>query len=161
VTNPLNGPLEVGIRVLTVLTEAFPDHLDLNRLVLLDHGLLHSADLGGPESLHPPLPLRSSELGMKRERIQEGLEVLVRAGLAQMEPSAEGINFWASDRATSFVRLLETDYAHALSERAAWVVEHFGTMSDADLREAMRSATGHWAEEFDYADPLSSEEGGL
>lgn len=155
--SPLNGPLETAVRVLTVLTEAFPAHLDLNRLVLLDHGLLHSADLGGPESLHPPVPLRAGELGMKRQRIQEGLEVLGRARLVQMEPSAEGIHFWASERATGFVRLLETDYAHALSERAEWVVEHFGELSDADLREAMRSVSGHWAEEFEHADPMSSE----
>ncbi|MGL5824044.1 MAG: ABC-three component system middle component 2, partial [Nocardioides sp.] len=59
---PLNGPLEVAVRVLMVLVEAFPEHLDLNRLVLLDHGLLHSADLGGPESLHPPVPIRAGEL---------------------------------------------------------------------------------------------------
>jgi len=88
VSSPLNGPLEVAVRVLTVLTVAFPARLDLNRLVLLDHGLLHSADLGGPKSLHPPVPLRSGELGMKRERIQHGMEVLLRAELAHMEPSA-------------------------------------------------------------------------
>ena len=58
---PLNSPLEVGIRVLMLLAEAFPAGLDLNDLVLLDHGLLHSADLGGPESLHPPLPIRAGE----------------------------------------------------------------------------------------------------
>jgi hypothetical protein len=155
-TSPLNGPLEVAIRVLTVLTEAFPARLDLNRLVLLDHGLLHSADLGGPESLHPPVPLRSGELGVKRERVQGGVEVLIRAGLAHMEPSTEGIHFWASERAAGFVRLLETEYAHALTERAAWVVGHFGDMSDADLREAMRSVSGHWAEEFEPSDSTSS-----
>ncbi len=41
---PLNSPLEVGIRVLMLLAEAFPAGLDLNDLVLLDHGLLHSAE---------------------------------------------------------------------------------------------------------------------
>lgn len=52
--SPLNGPLESAIRILTVLAEAYPRSLDLNRLVLLDHGLLHSEDLGGPRvSTHP------------------------------------------------------------------------------------------------------------
>ncbi len=156
-TSPLNGPLEVAVRVLTVLTAAFPARLDLNKLVLLDHGSLHSADLGGPESLHPPLPIRTGELGMKRERIQEGVQVLIRADLAHMEPTADGIHFWASERAVGFLRLLETEYAHALTERAAWVVEHFGDMSDSDLREAMRTVSGHWAEEFEQTDTSASE----
>jgi hypothetical protein len=60
--NPLNSPVETGVRVLMVLTSAFPEHLDLNQLVLLDHGVLHSADLGGPPSLHPPVPKSASVL---------------------------------------------------------------------------------------------------
>lgn len=156
-TSPLNGPLEVAVRVLTVLTEAFPERLDLNKLVLLDHGLLHSADLGGPESLHPPVPIRTGELGIKREHIQQGVEVLVRAELAHMEPTMHGIHFWASERAAGFIRLLATEYAHALMARAAWVVEHFGDLSDADLREAMRTVSGHWAEEFEQVDNSASE----
>jgi hypothetical protein len=149
VTTPLNGPLEVAVRVLMVLVEAFPEHLDLNRLVLLDHGLLHSADLDGPESLHPPVPIRAGELGIKRELVQGGVEVLVRSGLAQMETRLDGIRFWASENAEGFVRLLETEYARALSSRASWVVGHFADLSDDAVREAMRSVSGHWAEEFE------------
>ena len=77
-SNPLNSPIEVGIRVLMILVEAFPAHLDINCLVLLDHGLLHSADLNGPESLHPPIPIRVGELGMKRQHIEAGLQVMIR-----------------------------------------------------------------------------------
>jgi hypothetical protein len=155
--SPLNGPLEVAVRVITVLTEAFPARLDLNNLVLLDHALLHSADLGGPESLHPPVPIRSGELGMKRERIQQGVEVLVRADLAHMEPTVDGIHFWASERAAGFIRLLETEYAQALIERATWVVEQFGDMTDTELRGAMRIVSGHWSEEFEQMDMSASE----
>ncbi|MDA2809943.1 hypothetical protein O4J56_04775 [Nocardiopsis sp. RSe5-2] len=149
-TTPLNGPLEVAIRVLMVLVEAFPEHLDLNRLVLLDHGLLHSADLGGPESLHPPVPIRAGELGIKRELVQGGVEVLVRSGLAQMETGSDGIRFWASENAEGFARLLETEHACALSSRAAWVVNHFANLSDDAMRETMRTVSGHWAEEFGH-----------
>lgn len=152
-TTPLNGPLEVAVRVLMVLVEAFPEHLDLNRLVLLDHGLLHSADLGGPESLHPPVPIRAGELGIKRELVQGGVEVLVRSGLAQMEARLEGFRFWASENAEGFAGLLETDYARALSARASWVVSHFADLSDDDLREAMRTVSGHWSEEFERVRP--------
>jgi hypothetical protein len=96
---------------------------------------------------------------MKRERIQRGLEVLLRAELAHMGPSAEGIHFWASERASGFLRLLETEFARALTERAAWVVQYFGDLGDTELREAMRSVSGHWAEEFEHAH-MPSEVGG-
>ena len=56
--NPLNSPLEVGIRTLVLLTETFPSRLDTAELVYLDHVMLHSGDLaGGPDSLHPDLPI--------------------------------------------------------------------------------------------------------
>lgn len=153
----LNGPLELAIRVLAILTAAYPAHMDINRLVLLDHGLLHSADLGGPESLHPALPIRTGELGMKRERIQKGVEVLVRAGLARVRPDAEGIHFSAGERADGFVRLLETEYARALVAKAEWAVAQFGGMTDVEIRDVLRSVSGHWAEEFEQIDTSASE----
>lgn len=148
-TSPLNSPLEVGVRVLMLLAEAFPDHLDLNRLVLLDHGLLHSADVGGPASLHPPLPIRTGEFGVKRRTIRSGLAVVVRAGLAQVALSDDGIQFAASEDAESFLGLLSSDYAVALHDRASWVVEYLGSLDEASLRQQMRDAFAHWTEEFE------------
>jgi len=148
-SSPLNGPLETAIRVLTLLAEAYPSSLGLNQLVLLDHGLLHSDDLGGPPSLHPPVPIRSSELGVKRHQLTLGLEVLTRVGLAEMSAVAGGIQFTAADGAHPFLSLLETSYARGLAERASWVVGRFGGLSDADLREAIRDVSGRWAEEFE------------
>lgn len=147
--SPLNGPLETAIRALTLLAEAYPKSLDLNQLVLLDHGLLHSEDLGGPPSLHPPVPIRSSELGVKRHQLTLGLEVLTRVGLAEMSAVAGGIHFTAADGAHPFLSLLETSHARALVERASWVVDRYGDLSDADLREAIREVSGRWAEEFE------------
>lgn len=148
-TTPLNGPLETAIRVLTLLAEAYPSSLDLNQLVLLDHGLLHSEDLGGPSSLHPPVPIRSSELGVKRHQLTLGLEVLARVGLADINASVGGIHFTAAEGAHPFLSLLETSYARALAERAGWVVGRYGGLSDADLRQAIRDVSGRWAEEFE------------
>jgi hypothetical protein len=150
--SPLNSPLEVGVRVLMLLSEAFPTRLDLNRLVLLDHGLLHSADLGGPESLHPPLPIRAGEFGMKRKIIEQGLEVMIRADLAELDAGANGIEFWASDRAYGFVNLLGSEYALQLHSRASWVIGHFEDLSDSSLRDQMRGIFDSWSEEFEAVD---------
>lgn len=148
-SSPLNSPIEVGVRVLVLLTEAFPSHLDLNRLVLLDHGLLHSADLGGPHSLHPALPIRAGELAVKRRTIESGLQVMIRAGLAQMDSGEDGIEFYASEDAQGFVSLLTTNYAVALHDRAAWVITHFGELNEETLRREMRNASAHWSEELE------------
>lgn len=148
-SSPLNGPLETAIRALTLLVEAYPRSLDLNQLVLLDHGLLHSEDLGGPPSLHPPVPIRSSELGVKRHQLTLGLEVLTRVGLADMSATTSGIHFMAAEGAHPFLSLLETSHARALAERASWVVDRYGDLSDAGLRDAIREVSGRWAEEFE------------
>lgn len=156
---PLNSPLEVGVRVLMLLSEAFPVHLDLNRLVLLDHGLLYSADLGGPDSLHPPLPIRAGELGMKRRTIEQGLEVMIRAGLAEIDTSEGGIHFRASERAYGFVNVLASEYAAGLRSSASWVISHFEDLSEASLREQMRGIFDNWAEEFEHIDTTTSANG--
>lgn len=151
VASPLNGPLETAVRVLTLLTEAYPRSLDVTQLVLLDHGLLHSADLGGPPSLYPPVPIRSSELGVKRQQLTQGLDVLTRLGLADMGALGEGVYFTAAESASPFLSLLETPYARALAERASWVVSRFGDLSVAELRSKIRDVSGRWAEEFEGA----------
>ena len=148
-SNPLNSPFEVGVRVLMILVEAFPAHLDISRLVLLDHGLLHSADLNGPESLHPPIPIRVGELGVKRQHIERGLRVMIRTGLADMSAEDSGIEFRATESSESFLKLLESDYARALHDRARWVVKEFGAVDDACLRERMREISSLWSEEFE------------
>ncbi|OFO78285.1 hypothetical protein HMPREF3016_04210 [Rothia sp. HMSC065D02] len=145
----LNSPLEHAIRVLMILVEVFPEKLDLNRLVLFDHSLLHSSDFGGPDSLHPPVPIRVGELGVKRQLIQDGLEVLIRAGLAHIESRTSGLYFGASESAEGFAGLLETQYAHDLSERASWVVEYFKDMDEESMRESVQKALGHWSEELE------------
>ena len=148
--NILNSPLEHSIRVLMILVETFPKSLDINRLVLLDYTLLHSSDFGGPDSLHPSVPIRVGELGIKRQLIQDGLEVLVRSGLAHIEAKTEGFYFRASEDAEGFARLLETQHAHDLSERATWVVDYFKDMDEDSIRESIRNVLGHWPEELEY-----------
>ncbi|MFF4026304.1 ABC-three component system middle component 2 [Nocardia elegans] len=146
--SPFNSPLEVGVRVLMILVEGYPRSLDINSLVLLDHGVLHSADLGGPDSLHPPLPIRAGELGVKRETIEAGLELMLRVGLAEMSASAGGVEFRAGDEALNFIRILDSRYARALHDRVVWVVQRFDDLSDNVLRRQMRAVFDSWSEEF-------------
>ena len=147
--SPLNGALEIGVRVSTLLTAAFPSHLDIARLVLLDHALLHTVDLGGPPSLHPELPLRSGELGMKRSLISNGVEFACRVGLAEVFTTANGIEFLASESAPGFLALLKANYYGELLQRARWVCDTFSDTSDQQLRSHMAEILGDRSEEFD------------
>lgn len=147
--NLFNSPLEVGVRVLTLLVRVFPSCLDINHLVFLDHALLHSADLNGPESLHPPAPIRVGEFGMRRRRVREGLSVMVRSGLVQIKTSERGVEFCASEGAENFLKLFESDYARALQEQAQWVVDDLGVSDYTRLREEMKKIYSHWSEELE------------
>lgn len=146
--NPLNSPLEVGMRTLVLLTAAFPEPLDVAELVYLDHVMLHSGELNGPSSLHPSLPAGPGELAMRRHLIEQGLVVLMRAGLADVEPSEGGLLYRASEEGPGFVDILEAPYVAALKDRAAWVI---GAQSSAqlDVRAATRAITDRWARDFD------------
>ena len=67
-----NNPVESALRTLVLLVEAYPATLDLQKLVYLDYLLVHSADAGGPESLHPPTPQRQGEVAVRRDLIEQG-----------------------------------------------------------------------------------------
>ncbi|GHA43588.1 hypothetical protein GCM10010329_78110 [Streptomyces spiroverticillatus] len=132
--NPLNSPLEIGVRALVLLAENHPKPLDLAQLAVLDHAVLHSGDLDGPPSLHPSLPGHSGELGMKRTVLEQGLLVLIRAGLAGVEADETGMVYRATDRGPAFVDILEAPYVERLRERAEWAVRHWAP--GIDVREA-------------------------
>jgi hypothetical protein len=131
---PLNSPLEAGLRVLALLSSAFSRAFDLASLSILDHILLHSEDFGGPPSLHPDVPNHQSEITVKRELIEHGLEVMIRANLVTFRADANGIFYSATDNGPGFVNILESEYMGALRVRAEWVVEVFGATEPAVLR---------------------------
>lgn len=150
----LNSPVEVGLRALFVLAEAYPQALDIGSLVLLDHGILNSADMGGPESLHPALPARAGELGMKRQLIEDGLQVLVRSELVELAFDDHGFHFRASEEAHGFISMLQTPYAKGLQERAKWIVELLLPADEASIRYQMRTVLSNWNEELSHVAPL-------
>lgn len=148
VNSPLNSPVEVGVRVLMLLSEDAPNAHDLNHLVLLDYALVHSADLGGPPSLHPAVPIRSGELGVRRHLVEGGLEAMRRAQLVDSFTAREGILHAATDGAPSFVRILRSPHATALASRAEWCISEFGDQDTASIRETMRTVVGAWTAEI-------------
>jgi hypothetical protein len=92
-----NSPLQAGIRAVIVLEHLRPEKVDLAEMVLFDHGVVHTADLGGPPSLHPDLPGRKGELLVRRRLIEKSLDLMRRCHLIEQESHEGGIFFRASD----------------------------------------------------------------
>ncbi len=85
-----NSPLETGIRSVGILVAAFPACFDLQRLVAFDHLVVHTGDLGGPDSLHPEVPMRSAELLVRRGIVERGLLLMVSRGLVERHVTDKG-----------------------------------------------------------------------
>ena len=142
-----NSPLEAGVRAVALLLAAFPRAFDLARLVVLDHHLVHTADVGGPESLHPPVPLRVGELLVRRPLVERGLLLMMTRDLVGREVTPSGIVYTAGESAAPFVEAIGSVYLLALQERARWVVEHLSGLSDEELRARVRGSFDPWTEE--------------
>jgi hypothetical protein len=156
---PFNGPVEIGLRALAVLNDAFPDAYSLQRLVIFDYLVVHSDDVpGGPAGLHPKTPHRGAELLVRRQALQEGLLLYQSRGLVERRYEEAGVFFSATERSAGFLDVLRTEYVIALRQRAAWLVASFGLLPDADLENLVRENLGTWGAEFAMESVLWAEE---
>jgi hypothetical protein len=152
---PFNTPLECGLRMLFVLDALRDQPADLQRLISYDYLLVHSGDVpGGPKSLHPAVPFRGSELLMKRELVQAGLNQMYSRELLLKTFDLSGILYRATELTSAFVSLLKAPYAAALRERAVWVSSRFGDLHDRELESFMSENVGRWGGEFDRLSAL-------
>ena len=140
-----NSALETGVRALVILAANFPAALDLQRLVDFDYLVVHSGDVNGPESLHPPLPMREGELLVRRKIIGSGISLMMSRGLVNRITGAEGIVYQATEYAKPFVDSMATSYMRELIDRANWVGETFGGMDTNELHNLISSFFDKWA----------------
>lgn len=147
-----NGPLEAGIRAVSILGVAYPQSYDLQRLVAFDYLLVHTGDVDGPESLHPPTPMHSAELLVRRKLVEHALQLMMTRDLVQREITPEGIKYSAGENATIFLASLSSTYLSALKDRAGWLVGAFGSYTDAAFKRVMRRFFDDWVEEFQHVE---------
>jgi hypothetical protein len=143
-----NGPLEAGLRAVALLGAAYPRAFDLQRLVGFDYLLVHTGDVGGPASLHPPAPLQSAELLVRRSLVERALLLMMTRELVEREVGPQGIRYRAGENAGTFLSSLESEYLLGLKDRAGWLMETFGDNTEQEFRSTMRKFFDHWVEEF-------------
>lgn len=146
--SPFNSAMETGVRMLAILIACYPKAHDLGRLVQYDYLTVHSADADGPPSLHPPLPLRSGELLVRRGLIASGLLLMMSRSLVRREPHVQGFLYSADDSAASFLDNMRSPYVLALRDRAEWVAATFDAVSADDLDSIVRRLFESWTIEF-------------
>jgi hypothetical protein len=153
-----NGPVEVGLRTLVLLLEVFPETLDLQHLVTLDYLLIHSGDFeDGPQSLHPPSPMRAGEIAVRRGLIEDGLHLYRARGLIEQVPADTGFGYRAAELTAPFLDALVSPYAIALRERATWIFETLGQLPFDELQQILDEALGRWRTEFAVLGELEGE----
>lgn len=145
----LNGPVEAGLRALVLLVEASPRALDLQQLVMFDYFLVHSGDVdGGPESLHPPSPLRSGEVTVRRQLLDAGLSLYRLRGLVDQTPTDTGFSYASESGAGAFLDALRSEYVERLRLRGEWVVESFSLLEPGELNRTLEASLSRWKAEF-------------
>lgn len=147
-----NGPLEAGIRAVSILAASFPQAYDLQRLVALDYLLVHTGDIDGPDNLHPPTPMHSAELLVRRRLVEQSLLLMMTRQLVEREVTSEGIRYVAGENAATFLSSVSSSYLVALRGRATWLIDTLGNHTDDEFRTVMRRFFDKWVEEFQHVE---------
>lgn len=144
-----NSPFELGFRMVYLLNSLQPAGADLQKLVLLDYAIVYSEDLGGPPSLHTPVPYRGSEYLSRRDIIAQGLYLMSTRGLVAVNMDETGITYFAGETARTMVSALTSSYLRELESRCRWAAASFATLSSRDMTQRF-ALQGHlWGAEFE------------
>jgi hypothetical protein len=143
-----NSRLEAGIRAVVLLESLRPDTADLSEMVLFDHVVVHTSDIGGPTSLHAEVPERKGELLVRRSLVAAGLKLMQLCHLVEEHDTNDGLTWRASDSAASYVELLESDYSVRLKDCAAWLAVEVRSRTKNGFKSFVREELGDWSEAF-------------
>lgn len=144
-----NTPFELGLRMVYLLFALRPGGADLQKLVLLDYAIVYSQDVGGPASLHTPVPYRNAELFSRRERIEQGLYLMSTRGLVDVVLDERGMTYIAGASSFTMVGSLSSKYWRNLQERCIWAAERFGQASSNELLNLFAESGHLWGAELE------------
>jgi len=145
---PFNSPFELGIRMIFILMSVYPRSLDLQQLLFLDYAAIYSGDLGGPESLHTPVPLRGAEYTTRRAIIEQGLYLMSMRRFVDVKYGESGIEYHAGENASAMLGIIGGSYSMKLQERCNWIAEQLGGKSAVDLQRLFTHEGHRWGAEF-------------
>ena len=133
-----NSVVETGLRIVMVLDALIEHPVDLNTVCLLDHYVVHTADIGGPESLHPATSARAGEYLVRRRLVEQAMDLMRRRRLVLVVHDGTGNGFLCSQDAAAVVDLMKTSYNTELRKRAFWLADRLSD-EGAGFVDRMRS----------------------
>ncbi len=146
-----NSNLEVALRILVLLNQDSSNIYDLDRLIIFDYFIIHANDIdSGQTNLHPSLPLRGSEIIIKRKLISEGLDLLVSRGLIEILYEDSGVYYKSNSLTKMFVKLLKSDYFMILEKLSSWVAEKYRSIETSELNSIVNKNIQQWGGEFEF-----------
>jgi hypothetical protein len=146
-----NSVFETGVRAVFVLVSVYPDCLDLEDLIALDHLVVHSEDVGGPNSLHPATSTHASEMLVRRKLISDGLLLMQARSLVDRLAKPNGMFYRAGDEASNFVSYLTSPYFMQLREAASFLASLRTHLGKPAFDQLVEDQLERWAIQFQSA----------
>ncbi|GAE02572.1 hypothetical protein CBO05C_2262 [Clostridium botulinum B str. Osaka05] len=144
-----NSPEEVGVRILFIL-DICQKRMSKQRIMYYDYFSLHLNDLDQTQkSLHPDNPNHSSEIAIKRDLINTGLDLIIAKGLVSVKYSKSGIYYQNNQLTRPFINLFQNTYVEELKMNIATVNEFFLKYSDRQIYKYINGNIGKWTGEFE------------
>ncbi len=145
----INSSMEVGLRTLIILEAIKPNNIELDKLIIFDYLIVHSKDAGfNTKSLHPSTPYRVGEIFVRRQLVQEGLNLMESRELITKRYSPSGITYEASSLTAPFISYLESEYSRKIKENALLIENKFKDFSLSELKLFVMDNLDFWGGEF-------------
>ncbi len=149
-----NSELEAGLRAVIILNAFIPRSLDLNDLALFDYFVVHTHDVGGPESVHPEISSRAGEYLVRRRVVEGGLKLMHRAHLVKIKSGNEGVTFESADETSAMLDLMCAPYNEKLKICARWLAQQSTAVPSGVFENYLRSKIGRWELQFNSSDDV-------
>lgn len=143
-----NSPLEAGLRAVVILDAFAPEAFDLSTLSLLDYYLVHAADAGAPDSIHPDLEARAGEYFIRRRLVEDGVALMVSSFMVERVHDERGMLFQAAEVAGAMVDLMNTKYNDRLKNAATWLSNQADEKGLEHFLETLKSRVDRSAREI-------------
>lgn len=143
-----NTPLEIGLRMLVILNELGAKGGDLDQIMYFDFLSLNTKDIGGPESIHAPVPKRGVQVYARKNLMQKGGNLLLSKELIDFRIDEHGFSYGINEVGKAFLTYFTSDYFREFSDRVNWVHQKFNNYSSEKLETFINENLSNWGGEF-------------
>lgn len=143
-----NSNFEIAVRVLIILLNLPFKRSSTYKLMVLDHISLNTYDVGGPASLHAPIPNRGVQIYSRKEILNESIKLLISKDLITINPNKNGLLYEITENGINYLTFFESKYFNQLKARVEWTSQKFGSFTDSDLKSYVNQNLSKWGEEF-------------